>query len=68
MKKFYENNCLECEFFCYQKDNNEQIVVTYCDNVLNKSDVEGNTNENDCPLEDMKLDNLARLVTNYTTI
>ena len=47
--------CINCKKFTYQKDNNGDIAITYCTHRRNKSDAEGNTNINDCPLSKLEL-------------
>ena len=42
----------ECKFYSYQKDRDEEVVVTFCENPYNNNKFEGNTTKKLCLLKD----------------
>lgn len=50
-KKKFQDRCQSCMFYNGQEDVSGEIVISYCTHDRNKNDLEGNTNEADCPIE-----------------
>ena len=53
-KLIFEEHCNNCKYFCGQEDYNGDVVITYCSHSRNKSQNEGNTRIECCPLEEIK--------------
>ena len=40
----------QCGYYCYERDSNGEIAISYCCHPENQSDYEGNCRQSICPL------------------